>query len=188
MLIVLALYFLIGIVLLAVGPFRRMVSEAVEDARRSPLANAIAGRPEVPEVSETKLLLFRTILSFGIVLLWPVFLPSVLRENARNNLHPKEDHMPVDADVRFQYMGGAGKIRCLECGYSKGIVSFIHGIDTCTAGYQCQSCGGFIELHDSISDRVEGRCTFGGTIARDWTLFCPQCGSKKLRYNMEYIT
>ena len=55
MLSILALYFLIGIVLLILKPFRRSVSEAVEKFREAPFKNAARDRPEA---REKKVILF----------------------------------------------------------------------------------------------------------------------------------
>jgi hypothetical protein len=182
MLTILALYFLSGGILLAVGPLGKGVSKVVGDARGSSVANAITGQSKV---SNANLFLFRMILSAGVVLFWPVFLLSVLRKDIRRNEDRSEDTCRYE--VGFQDMGGAGKICCSDCGYAKHIVSFVHGDDSSSAGYQCQSCGSFMVLDGSLPDRIEDACQCGGVVARDCALFCPQCRSKRLQYEVAYI-
>jgi len=74
------------------------------------------------------------------------------------------------------------------------IISFVHSFDDegessdgCT-GYQCQSCGKFCTLDDFEVKAKPEVCSCGGELSRDKALFCPQCKSKSLRYDMEFIT
>ena len=87
-----------------------------------------------------------------------------------------------------QQMGGAGTISCYNCGYKESITSFIHGINDADTGYQCQLCGNFFTLNDSQKTTKPLVCSCGGELSRDKALFCPQCKSKSMRYDMEYIT
>lgn len=180
----LALYVLVGLALLAAGPLRRKVSEAAADARGLNLLNAYYGRPAL---SKSRLLLFGTLLSLGVILLWPIFLPGAVREELRTRRSSTDGEDARRSEVFFQFIGGAGTISCLECGYSAEIVSFVHG-ETSTTGYQCESCGTFIALANSSPDVVAGGCKCGGTLTRSRALFCPRCRGKKLQYDMEYIT
>jgi hypothetical protein len=72
---------------------------------------------------------------------------------------------------------------------------FMHGATSgpdacCDEGLQCLSCGQFVSVHLEGNPPVTPvpRCECGGELSRDHFLFCPQCRSKKLRYEMAYIT
>jgi len=106
-----------------------------------------------------------------------------------NPIFEKEDNQ-----LYHQYMGGAGTIICCDCGYKKDIVSFLHSFDNdgnpCDGrwGYQCQSCGKFYTLNDMQVREKSLVCSCGGELSRDKALFCPQCKSKYMMYDMKYIT
>ena len=74
------IYILIGILLGTVGPVGKDISKEVERARGTPLTNAFYER-EPP--SETKLILFRVIVTLGFILLWPFFIYGIFKERRR---------------------------------------------------------------------------------------------------------
>jgi hypothetical protein len=179
------IYVLIGIALLLVGPIGMLVTKEVEDARES--AHAAAGRARV---SESKLLMFRLILSLAVVLFWPPLIVMAFadRHGGLLRIGRLDQFRTPNTRLRFQGMGGAGSISCLECGFTKEIVSLLHDTDIFIAGYQCQSCGEFLQLENSRLDQVEGACQCGGIVAQNRVLFCPQCRSNRLIYDMTFIT
>ena len=69
-----AIYFFIGIFLGTIGPVGKDISKEVEKARGTPLTNAVMER-KAP--SETKLILFRLIVTTGFVLFWPFFIYGI---------------------------------------------------------------------------------------------------------------
>jgi hypothetical protein len=137
--IVLGLYLLIGILLVTLGPGGANIAREVDSARGTPLTNAIRGR-DAP--SEKKLFLFRLTLACGFVLLWPFFIPSVMRENSEKSIRPSAKH-PEIGGIRFQQMGGHGRISCKDCDFSESLTSFTHGVSSSSSGFQCQACGKF---------------------------------------------
>ena len=122
---------------------------------------------------------------------------STIENMLKKHRRSKRKFEPVqqeDNQLYHQQMGGAGTIFCKDCGYKADIISFLHSFDDdgnmsdgCT-GYQCQSCGKFCSLNDSQSAVKPLLCSCGGELSRDKALFCPQCKSKRMRYNMSYIT
>ena len=68
-------YLLIGAVVVAFGPIKRRLDEAVADVRDAP---AGGDDSESRSVSKTQVLLFRAALSLAVVLLWGRFLVFVL--------------------------------------------------------------------------------------------------------------
>jgi len=90
--------------------------------------------------------------------------------------------------IYYYSMGGAGTISCKDCGYKEAITSFVHGISDAAWGYQCQSCGKFHSLNNAQKAAKPLTCSCGGELSRDEALFCPQCKSKSMRYDVAYIT
>jgi Flp pilus assembly pilin Flp len=72
-------YALIGVAVAMFGPVRTALDEAVAELREAP---AIDDDSDGRSVSQTKVLLFRAVLSVAIVLLWWHFLFFVLRPHA----------------------------------------------------------------------------------------------------------
>ena len=119
--------------------------------------------------------------------------------NASLGLGPDEHYLC------FSMMGGAGVIKCVDCGYEEKITSFTHGMMSCTIGRQCPNCHTFAyEYNESKKYHTFGEakddfiCPKCGTVIRkkeesilkgnDDPLFCPKCHSARLRYHMHYIT
>jgi len=137
--IVVGLYLVMGILLVTLGPAGKSIEREIDNARGTPLTNAIRGR-EPP--SEQKLLLFRLALVGGFVLLWPFLIPGVLKGNSANSIRPGAKR-PEIGGIRFQQMGGYGRLSCKNCDFSESLTSFTHGVSSSTTGFQCQSCGKF---------------------------------------------
>lgn len=139
-------YLVIGVGLVAFGPAKKDISSEIEGMRRSSLVGELQGRSRV---SERKILAFRVILSLGFILLWPVFIFSILaaqKENAAQvNAVNADSSKKVFEGIQFQTMGGAGTVSCNECDFLEKITSFIHGTKGSYTGYQCQTCGKFAE-------------------------------------------
>jgi hypothetical protein len=206
----LAVYCVIGLAVVRVGPVRRSIDRQVDNLRGNELANSIAyeltGR-KAP--SEGRLLAFRLVMCFVAALLWPWPLVSVLREEAREAKElkewQKEGEQRRTAGLDFGQMAGGGEISCGDCGFREDIVSFTHGRtvdgeECCDEGRQCLSCGKFATVHvegvkfvvfydlDEHARVSSTTCQCGGQLSRDQVLVCPRCRSKNLQYSMGYIT
>lgn len=187
-----SIYLVVGICFAVIGPIARSISEQVKNLRGSDLANAITGREKVPE---SKLVAFRVVLSAVTAFLWPIFLYSVLRENAETAKEQRDWERRVASGLEFSRLGGAGAIHCRTCGFEQDVTSFTHGYTEdgercCDQGCQCLSCGKIVSVHgvgEPARFAVVG-CECGGELSRDHLLFCPKCRSKDLRYDMHYIT
>ena len=183
-------YLLIGLVLGTLGPGGQDIAQEVKRARGTPLSNAAMER--VPP-SELKLLLFRVAITAAFALLWPIFTYGILKDR-REAAAAQKAVAERAPGLWFRYnMGGCGTITCNDCRHSEEVTSFIHGIDSSVAGFQCQNCG---KLH-CVNSGGRGRanqyerslvCDCGGPLDRDKLLFCPSCKSKNLSYFMQYIT
>lgn len=184
-----AAYLFIGLILGTVGLGGREISGEIERVRGSELTNAL--RENKPP-SEFKLLLFRVIATVAFILAWPIFSYSMMKERSRE----------VDIDkileekskgLWFSYIGGCGKIRCKDCDHSESITSFIHGINSSSTGFQCQSCGKLSSVRSGGPEQANEyerslECECGGKLDRDKVIFCPSCRPQNLIYQMEFIT
>ena len=126
-------------------------------------------------------------------------------EQKKNELKAKIGLRPDENYMCFSHMGGAGVIKCADCGYEEKITSFTHGSYSCTIGRQCPNCYAFVyEYNESEKYHTFGKatedfvCEHCGTTVRkkeesifkgnDDPLFCPKCHSARLHYHMVYIT
>lgn len=182
-------YLLMGVVLLIRGPLNEALKDAVTTSVGTPFARAMTSRPVLPNY---KIVILRVVLSLGILLLWPILLPGVLRENRRRLDHLKK-HFGRPG-LRFVRMGGEGTVSCRTCGYAENVVCSVHGVslpdgnDWWATGYQCQSCGKFATVDNRIKDVATIECDCGGILSRDAALFCPKCKGHELDYRMLFIT
>ena len=174
-----ATYFLIGVILLIRSPFKASIHDALR----------------VPETPKYKLAILRVVLSLGILLLWPIFLPGVLSEprQRQSKAEKLDKFFGEEPGLRFSMMGGVGTVSCRTCGYSVNVVSFIHrkslsGGASGSAGYQCQSCGKFTTSSNSTEDIASVLCDCGGSLRRDAVLFCPTCRGRDLDYKLNWIS
>ena len=184
-----ATYLLTGILLGTVGPVGKDISKEVERARGSSLTNAFMER-EAP--SETKLLLFRIIVTLGFILLWPFFIYGIMKERRREIALEKRLE-EKSKGLWFSYMGGHGKITCKDCDHSEEVTSFIHGINSSSSGFQCQGCGKLSSIKSGGPGRANQyeeslQCSCGSNLERDKVIFCPSCKSLNLSYQTLYIT
>jgi hypothetical protein len=203
--LVIGIYVTLGLFLATLGPAGRSIRREVEKTRGTEFTNAIIQR-EAP--SEKKLFFFKLTLILGFSLLWPFLLWGALKENKNYEVQPDNDDFEHKG-LKFQYLGGHGKLSCNECNFSESLTSFIHGIDSSRTGYQCQACGKFAsrirtqrhrrsndaiqeakEIHFESGSSYEASliCECGGKLNREQILFCPDCKSKDMSYSMEYIT
>jgi hypothetical protein len=111
---------------------------------------------------------------------------SMLRGKSKLEITEEDYQLYFHHD--YQHVEGTGTIFCYDCDYNEDIVFFLHGINDADWGYQCQSCGKFHTLNNSQKTAKPLVCSCGGQLSREEALFCPQCKSKSIRYNMAYIT
>jgi hypothetical protein len=160
--------------------------------RGNPLANAMTGREAPPDWKVTVL---RVLLTLGLVLLWPIAFISLWQEKRQRDAWDREYAARVAQGLEYSRMGGVGEICCDACGFRQEITSFTHGLTSgpeasADQGRQCLQCGKFTTVHLQGNPPVNAipRCECGGELSLDHVLFCPQCRSKRLRYDMDYIT
>lgn len=142
---------------------------------------------------------------FIILFLVGDFFNKLYLKRKEKNLKASLGIRPDDNYLCFSRMGGAGVIKCDDCGYQERIISFVHGMMSCDIGRQCPHCHAFAVEHnesqeyhtfgDSDNDFICPKC---GSVIRkkeepilkgnDKPLICPKCHSARLHYHMSYIT
>lgn len=184
----LGLYILIGAVLLILDPFVEWDLRHDIKRMRGKSVSALFYTDEEKPIPTpiTKIVMLVIIFSIIFITFWPVFLFIGLRRNGFSFMGWILKRQ--DSSLTFGTIGGAGILVCGDCNYSVKIISFLHGTNDCTTGYQCQSCGQFVQVNDSLSGLIEKGCQCGGNLSREEKLFCPKCRSKNVHYLMEYIT
>ncbi len=183
------IYLLVGLLLGTVGLGGKEISDEVKRARGSEFTNALI---EKKPPSEFKLLLFRVIATVAFILAWPIFSYSIMKERSRQ-VGIEKILEEKSKGLWFSYIGGCGKIKCKDCDHSESITSFIHGINSSSTGFQCQSCGKFSSVRSGGPGQANEyerslECECGGKLDRDKVIFCPSCKSENLIYQMEFIT
>jgi len=136
-LISLGIYLFIGILLVTFSPAGKRIADEVDSARGTEFTNSIMGRKQP---SELKIRLFRFTLTLGFVVLWIIFIWSILKEY-QATLNPSSTEEQVKKGMHFHLMGGYGTLSCKDCDFSQNITSFTHGLSTSNSGFQCQACG-----------------------------------------------
>ena len=135
--ILLGIYLFIGILLLAFSPAGKRITDEVDSARGTEFTNSVLGRKQP---SELKILLFRITLTLGFVLLWSIFIWSILKESRATQSQSDPEEL-ANKGMHFHLMGGYGTLSCKDCDFSQRITSFTHGSSNSTSGFQCQACG-----------------------------------------------
>lgn len=92
--------------------------------------------------------------------------------------------------LTFSSMGGVGKLVCEECGYCEQIVSYLHGHNNETLGFQCESCGQFDTRSFCTGEpKSQQTCVHcEGLLLRDRWVFCPSCRGFEVIWEIEYIS
>ena len=136
-LISLGIYLFIGILLVAFSPAGKRIADEVDSARGTEFTNSIMGR-ERP--SELKIRLFQFTLTLGFVVLWIIFIWSIIKEHLAYEKKYRVTKKTTNG-MHFHLMGGYGTLSCKDCDFSQNITSFTHGLSTSNSGFQCQACG-----------------------------------------------
>lgn len=186
--VILAIYGLIGIGLVIFGPAKSRIARDIDDARGARIADEISGRAKVPG---GRLIALRVILSLGFVLLWPLFLVSILKDSSGKTSRLDDVDSQMEEGLRYFQTNGIGTIRCGDCGFSERITSFIHGIgidgeEGSITGYQCLNCGKFMTSNGH--SKSPQCCECGGVPSRRHVLFCPKCRSRNMTYHCLEMT
>jgi hypothetical protein len=139
-----SIWIALGIAYLAVGTGHVFVGPLARLRRRESLVFAMTHA----DLPRWKLAAFDLLACLTTVALWTVFLLNEARPRAVRET-PASDKLREELrGLKFQHLGGAGRLACGDCGFSQQIRSHTHGFDgSHTSGHQCQSCGAMHEVH-----------------------------------------
>ena len=185
--IILIIYIAIGILSILVGPIANRIKRDILDLK---LKLSLQNSAGIKTASKRRVLLFEVFFRLLIILFHPLFYCILLIDYYRSKKRAK-NKITAPANDCLYFRSGAGVITCKDCGFNQHIVSFLHGLDDgegTLTGYQCQACGKFHELKNSLGVPVSMNCECGGTMSRTEPFFCPTCRSKNVTYKMSYIT
>jgi hypothetical protein len=188
--IALVIYFFAGTLMATIGPAGKDINVEVERIRGSSLLDAYLER-EPP--TKLKLWIFRLFITAAFILLWPFFIIGIMKAKRKAREEDQAFEDKRSQGLWFHYLGGYGSITCKDCMHNESITSFTHGRDSSTAGFQCQACGKFAAIRSGGPGKATDYqssliCECGGQFNREKVLFCPECQSKNLSYDMEFIT
>jgi len=128
-----------------------------------------------------------------------------MQQKEENKLKDTFNMKTEEQYLCFSRMGGAGVIKCCDCGYEEEIIGFTHGMMSCDIGRQCPNCHSFVVEHNESQEyHTFGKseddfiCPKCGAVIRkkeesilkgnEDPLVCPKCQSHRLDYHMSYIT
>jgi hypothetical protein len=72
-----AVYFSMGFILILFGPAKLNIAREVDKVKNFKPSSRSFTKP----ISQNKIVLFRIIITAGFILIWPLFLPGVLKDN-----------------------------------------------------------------------------------------------------------
>ena len=112
-----AVYFSVGLILVLFGPAKLSIAREVEKVKNfKPSPRSIA-KP----VSKNKIVLFKSIMTGGFIVMWPFFLSGVLKDNQ------KSVDIALFNNLKKSFKGE--KFKCPKCN-KKGAVEILYGYPT----------------------------------------------------------
>ena len=133
-----ATYFSVGFILVSFGPAKLNIAREVEKVKNFKPSPRSLSKP----LTKSKIMLFRSIITVGFIVMWPFFLAGVLRDNQRS------------ADISlFNNLKGSvkdKKFKCPKCN-KKEAIQILYGYpspETLQAWYSKE-----IEIGGCIVDR-----------------------------------
>jgi hypothetical protein len=186
MIIILIVYVSFGIISNIMGPLADEINDMIKQIRR---ANS------TPTIQKKLLLKKKAIvgeitLRVLTILFYPILYPILLQHLIITKKHKQMDPVRLsDSRIYFWKLGGSGIFHCHDCNFEKEIVTFLHGAKGWNVtGYQCQECGDFHNIERDSNNKAERRCDCGGILKKDNPIFCPNCRSFHVGYDVRIMT
>jgi hypothetical protein len=179
-------YLMTGILSNFIGPAAKKVNSVFKQTRSATITRLL--NKSVAKKRED--LFIEVILRILTILFFPILYIALVVEFFRfKYTSPSLKKELNDPHLYYWRMGGFGTIRCLDCDFIQDIVSFLHGINSCETGYQCQRCGKFHALvENDLHLDANKQCNCGGDLDRERPIFCPKCKTTHVAYKLKYIT
>ncbi len=112
-----ALYFSVGLILVLFGPTKLSIAREVEKVKNFKSSPCALAKP----VSKNKIVLFKSIMRGGFIVMWPFFLPGVLKDNQ------KSVDIALFNNLKRSFKGK--KFKCPKCN-KKEAVEILYGYPT----------------------------------------------------------
>lgn len=186
-------YLLLGILLNFLGPLAKRIREEIDelnaDLRAISFADKLLDRKPIPS---WKKIAFEIILRLLCLTAYPILYIVLVIDYFRSKREIKQTtDYKTENYLYYRHVGGSGTIHCNTCGFSEKFIGFLHGFGPNSwnsSGFQCQACGKFHGVEYDMNNSKGRKCECGGDLSREKPIFCPECKSKNMHYDMEYIT
>jgi hypothetical protein len=184
--IIFIIYVSFGILSNIIGPLANEINDMIKQIKR---ANST--------LTLQKKLLLKKKAIFGeitlrvfTILFYPILYPILLQHLIITKKAKQMDPIRLsDNRIYFWKLGGSGIFYCHDCNFEKVIVAFLHGAKGWNlTGYQCPECGKFHEIKCDSNNLAERKCDCGGTLRKDKPIFCPNCRSFHVGYDVQIMT
>ena len=117
------IYFIIGILLSFVGPLAKNTNDYISKFKEPSLLDAMVGA-----MSKRKKIIAEVLIRIMTLLFYPLFLVLICIDFFRSKSIMKvQGYEPIDNNLYYSRMGGAGIIKCNVCDFNEEITSFLHG-------------------------------------------------------------
>lgn len=169
--IVLEIYILLSVIMLVLYHFTKYAKQSAEQWKgKSPL----------------RLALFYVLRSLLFHMVWPGLVAQYLYDE----IGYKYRTWKYSRRLYLSRCNGVGITECNACKHQEKIISGIHHLrgNSYKLGYQCQKCGMYFQIQDPYEYKELPNCDCGGKLSRDKPVFCAECLSSNVSYQMTYIT
>ena len=184
----LLIYFIVGILLSIVGPLAKNTNEYIAKFKEPSLLDAMDGAMS----KKKKLLIAEILVRILMLFFYPFFLAIICIDYFRlKSFIKSQANEPIDKNLYYLNMGGAGIIKCNVCDFNEKITSFLHSFGENSwnsTGFQCQSCGKFHSIPNYGLNKKDVKCECGGDLDNEKPIFCPKWKTNNVSYNLSYIT
>jgi hypothetical protein len=105
-----AIYFGVGLILVIFGPPKHSIAREVEKVKNFKSSS----RSDSKVVGKNKIVLFRFIITAGFVVMWPFFLPGVLKDNQKS--------ATIELVRRIKKTFKSEKFNCPKCNKKEAVL------------------------------------------------------------------
>jgi DNA-directed RNA polymerase subunit M/transcription elongation factor TFIIS len=107
--VLMAVYFSVGLILVLFGPAKINIAREVDKVKNFKPNS----RSNARNITKNKIILFRLIITAGFILIWPLFLPGVLKDNQRSV------NIFLSNNLKKSFKGK--KFKCPKCNLKKAV-------------------------------------------------------------------
>ncbi len=104
-----AVYFSVGFILVLFGPVKLNIAREVDKVKKFKPSSRSLANP----VSQNKIILFKLIITGGFIVMWPLFLPGIVKDNN------KSANISLSNNLKKSFNGK--KFNCPKCNLKKAV-------------------------------------------------------------------